>query len=142
MIKSERTPYGFRFYFISPITAEETRDWCDEVAAILDGKKRDFCVFADFQKCELFPAECKPLLEEGQTLCRDHGMVRSVVVLKDEITAMQLRIIARKTGILKWERYVSCEDNPNWQEQAMGWLLNATEPEESDKPATKRSPVR
>ena len=138
MLKSERTSYGFRFYFISPITPQETRIWTDGIAAELADRQESFHVFADFRKCELFPAECKPILEEAQTCCREHGMVRSVVVLNDEITAMQLRIVARKTGILKWERYVSCEDNSAWEDQALSWILNATEPEDSGKPAGMR----
>jgi len=129
MIKSERTSYGFRFYFISPITAEETAVWSKEVAAELASNTDEFQVFADFQQCELFPADAKPLLEKGQRCCLEHGMSRSVVVLKDNITAMQLRIVARRTGILQGERYVICEDNLNWEEQAMDWLLHAKEPE-------------
>jgi hypothetical protein len=134
MIKSEQTPYGFRFFFISPISAEETAIWSRGVASALGDSNEEFCVFADFRQCVLFPVDCKTILEEAQTCCRVHGMVRSVVVLKDEITAMQLRIVARKTGILEWERYVSCEDNPDWEDQALGWISQGIEPENPRKP--------
>jgi hypothetical protein len=55
---------------------------------------------------------------------------------------MQLRIVARRTGILQGERYVICENNPDWEKQAMDWLLEAKEPKTSTSQLGMTDPLR
>jgi hypothetical protein len=49
---------------------------------------------------------------------------------------MQFRIIAKKTGIYQWERYIFSSDNPNWEQMGMDWLLHAIDPDKKIVPTS------
>jgi hypothetical protein len=57
-------------------------------------------------------------------------MQRSVVILKDKITMMQFRGIAKETGIYEWERYIDASAVENWEQIGLDWILNAVDPDQ------------
>ncbi len=97
--------------------------------------REDYHVFVDLRNCELMPVEVKPIIEVVQTFCKQNGMQRSVLILSNEITAMQLRIVARKTGIQEWERYIDASSNPDWEQLGMNWITDGIDPEGIAKPS-------
>ncbi len=130
MITVLPTDYGFRLTFVDPITladAEEFRRQMAEGVLALEG--REFSVFADLRRCVLMPANVRNISEAVQRNCRLNGMQRSVVVVDDDVTAMQLRDIARKTGIYEYERYLVTTDDPMWERAALKWLVEAVDPD-------------
>jgi len=135
MITVEKTDYGIYLTFVSPINLEETLNFRDEFDSAVLEIKREFCVFVDMRKLTLLPVDCKPLVEEVQMIARDNGMQRSVVILSEELATMQLRLIAHKTGIRFWERYIDSSKHDNWEKLGMDWILHAIDPEESIKQA-------
>ena len=60
---------------------------------------------------------------------KEHGMSKSVVILDSGIAVLQLKRTAKESGIYDHERYLTPEDNPNWEKQAMDWLLNDIDPD-------------
>ena len=55
-------------------------------------------------------------------------MERSIVIVRDKLTAMQFRLIAQKTGIYADERYIDASLNDYWEKEALNWLLSSIEP--------------
>lgn len=136
MITWHKKDYGFHLLYSGVITVEEMTDWAEGIKSAVDEVEGGFYVFVDMRATEILPADCKDLVEELQTYCKDNGMIRSVVILNDDITAMQFRIIAKKTGISQWERYIFSFDNPDWEQMGMDWLLHAIDPDKKYLPAT------
>jgi hypothetical protein len=56
-------------------------------------------------------------------------MKRSVVIVNEQKTKDQFIQIAKNSGIYKWERYISSEENPYWEEAGMNWLLHEIDPD-------------
>jgi hypothetical protein len=130
MIIWHKTDFGYHFTFSGTITLEETIEWIDQAKeSVLQLEGKDFCVFVDMREIEILPAECKAKVEEIQKFYKKHGMNRSVIILSDEVTLMQLKLIAKKTGIYQSERYINGSSNPDGEEIAMDWILHAVDPE-------------
>ena len=56
-------------------------------------------------------------------------MKRSVVILDSQVAKMQLKRTAKESGIYVWERYLTSENNPDWEKQGMDWILNGIDPD-------------
>lgn len=129
MIKWRITDYGFHFTFSGIISVEETEEWVNEVKDSIAEIDEGFSVFADMRKAVIFPNECKALLENIQSYCRQNGMARSVVIISDDVTYKQMKLVAKKTGICKWERYINSETCPDWEKTGQNWLINGIDPD-------------
>jgi hypothetical protein len=111
------------------IDKAEMEQWLEDAKPILADIEVGFGVFVDMRDLLLLPPESQPAAKEGQILCRAEGMVRSVVILSDDITAMQFRRIAKQTGIYEWERYIDAAAEPNWKQVGEDWLVDGVDPD-------------
>lgn len=128
MITWEKEEYGFYFGFHSPVTLEDALKWADDVRRLVPEHGRPFCVFADFRTCELLPPASKLVIGEMQRFCLENGMQRSVVILNDKITVMQMALVARTSGIYDGERYIDATTVPNWEQLGLDWLIKGIDP--------------
>lgn len=128
MIKIDRKPYGYSLTFARKLSKANLDEWLKESELVLADSPKSFFVLIDMRSLELLPAEFKYIMFEGQKLYKRMGMERSVVVVADKLTALQFRLIAQKTGIFSYERYIDASTNLNWEKEALNWLLNAVEP--------------
>ncbi len=133
MINIKKQPYGYKILFSGLISLPEVENWLEESSEILEKSPEQFSVFVDMQEMEILPVECRDNMYEGQKLYKRMGMKRSVVIVRDKLTAMQFRLIAQKTGIYSDERYINASANPNWENEALDWLLNSVEPSCDDE---------
>ena len=133
MIKIEKKPYGYKIFFSGIISSLEVENWLTESSKILEKSPEKFSVFVDMQEMEILPVICQGNMYEGQKLYRKMGMERSVVIVRDRLTAMQFRLIAQKTGIYDYERYINASVNPIWGKEALDWLINSVEPSCDDE---------
>ena len=129
MYAAKRTDYGLKFTFGGLFSAEECRDWLKEATQLLDGHVGEFGVFVDMRTLAPLDAEAQEVMQEGQRLCRRHGMKRSVVILSSPVVRMQFQHIAHDTGIYEWERYIDASQTPNWEEVGFDWLLEGIDPD-------------
>ena len=104
MIKIEEQSFGYKIIFSGIITHQEVENWLDEAEQVLAKSQMHFSVFIDMQEMEILPVSCREEMYEGQKLFKRLGMDRSVVIVRDKLTAMQFRLIAQKTGIYSQER--------------------------------------
>lgn len=129
MITWQKKEYGFHFCFSSPITVDEANKWSTEVTHAVSQSRGDCFVFADLRNCGLIPSECKHIIENVQTFFCKNGLKRSVVIVSDPMTTMQMKIVARETGIREWERYIDSSSNPDWEQMGIDWIVHSIDPD-------------
>ncbi len=141
MYKIDRRDFGVHLVFSGHPRREEIEQWLAESKLILAGFEDSFGVFVDMRDLILLPPESQPTMKEGQRLYRAAGMARSVVILSNDIVAMQFMRIAKQTGIYEWERYVDASTEPNWEQVALDWIIDAEDPDrESDELEESEAP--
>lgn len=129
MLNYELTDYGVHFALSGKVTLDDIQEFSDRFHDFLDSTKGGFCVLADFKGVELISSKGKEIIAICQKDARKCGMLRSVVIVKDTVTKYQFKTIARQTGIYVWERYIDASKHKNWEELAMGWLIEAYDPD-------------
>ncbi|MFH1687709.1 MAG: hypothetical protein ABIE70_09335 [bacterium] len=132
MYSIKREPFGFHLTFAGHITADEMQRWADEFILQISRMTTSFSVFVDMRDIRIVSPDAQPPLRQGQEYARNHGMVRSVVILSDDVIRMQFRKIARQTGIIEWERYIDASVCPDWEQLGMDWILLGRDPESED----------
>ncbi len=128
MIYILKKTYGYKILKSGIISVQDVEKFQAESELNLAQNNEKFSVFVDMRKVEILPAECKDLMYKGQRLYKQMGMERSVVIVADSVTAMQLQLLAKKTEIHEFERYIDASTNQNWEEEGLGWLLHTKEP--------------
>jgi len=132
MINWKQTDFGLKFEFISPVTIAETENWRDDVFDIVPGFGGKFSVLVDMREIDLIPSECKNIIEEVQIYCKQNGLERSALILAEELTAKQLKVIANRTGIREWERYIiAAKATTDPERIAQAWVEHAVEPDKA-----------
>ena len=125
MYKIEKADFGVKLTFGGFIRAEEMQQWLDESIQFLEDIEAPYGVFVDMRTLKPLPADSQKPMFEGQQFYKQKGMNRSVVILANAITTLQFRRIARQTGIAEWERYINANQQPNFEELGLRWLVDA-----------------
>jgi hypothetical protein len=133
MYQIKKESYGPHLTFSGHIPKQEMEQWLSDSKEIIKTLPDEFVVFVDMRDMELLPPESRPIMVVGQEYYRVNGMQRSVVILKDKITKMQFKGIAKETGISEWERYIDANAEPNWEQVAMDWVLDCVDPDDKSK---------
>ncbi len=129
MYSIEKKPYGVKLIFGEFIQQPEMAEWVKESEQIIPTLSGGFGVFVDMRTLKPLPQDSQEEMEKGQKLYKQHGMVRSVVVLDNAVTTMQFKRIAKKTGIYEWERYIDASATPNWEKAGEDWIVKAEDPD-------------
>ncbi len=129
MYKIERTDYGVKLTFGGTIERAEMAAWVAESEKSLVGMPAQFGVFVDMRTLHPLSKEAEAEMEKGQKLFKAKGMIRSAVILEKSITTLQFKRIAKETGIYQWERYISAENNPQWEEKGLRWITKGVDPD-------------
>ncbi len=128
MYTIQQSAWGYNLIFAGVVTKEDMLKWKEESVEILKtNTKKDFGVMVNMTNMKLLQPEVKVILEEGQRLYKEAGMFRSVVILDFVMATMQLKSIAKESGINSNERYID-GTNPNWAKMALQWVEKGIEP--------------
>jgi hypothetical protein len=133
MWKIEHREYGVHLTFSGHIKEAEMEAWLEASKKELAKLEPPFGVFVDMRDMILLPPESQPAMQAGQRYYREQGMVRSVVILQDDVLAMQFQRIAKKTGIYEWERYIDASNEPNWEQAGLDWIIDAIDPDQNGR---------
>lgn len=129
MYKVEKKDYGIRLTFGGFMDVNEMTQWVADFKPVVDEAGDNFGVFVDMRDLKPISPNAQVPMREGQTYARENGMVRSVVIVDNDITLMQFKRIAKRTGIYEWERYLSAEDEPNWEKRGLDWIVSSIDPD-------------
>lgn len=128
MYKIENKPYGYKLTFSGIINRNELSQWQSEFKKSIDKGPGAFYVFVDMREMELLPVDSQETMHQGQMYAKEKGMQRSVVIFSSDITSMQFKLIAKKTGIYSEERYIDAMTDPDWEKNGLDWILSGIEP--------------
>lgn len=129
MFSIERRDFGFSLVFEGFISEEEMSAWLDRVKLELASSQGSFGVLVDMRGMKALPPAAKEVIAEGQRLFKRKGMARSAVALASRIVAIQFKSIAQETGIYEWERYIDASARGDWEAVALGWIVDAIDPD-------------
>ena len=129
MFRIEKTNYGFLLTFESFMSKEEVQNWYNEASKHLENNNSEFFVFVDMRHLIPLLPDAQQIMEKGQKVFKQKGMLRSAVVVKDKITKMQFIRLAKQTGIYHYEIYIDASNDKNWKQTAENWLLHSIDPE-------------
>lgn len=135
MYKVEKKNYGVKFSFEGTISADEMTAWGKEMKAILPSLGSEFGVFGDMRTLAPLDKEAKKGLEDIQRLYKQKGLARSVLILSSAVQKMQLKRLARESGVDKWERYVDASTDTNWNKTGEEWIVKSVDPDRTPTPA-------
>ena len=129
MYSIQKTSYGYKLSFSGFINADEMAKWVSDSKSKLTSQTGKFGVFVDLRELKPLPPDAQNHMQEGQKLFKDKGMERSVVILKDTLTTMQFKRIAKETGIYNWERYIDTSKIDNWEKVGLDWISKGIDPD-------------
>ena len=129
MYRIEKTAYGYRLTFSGFIQAAEMEQWVEDSRRALAAAPEKFGVLVDMRTLKPLTADAQAVMQEGQELYKQKGMVRSAVVVDSAVTRMQFQRIAKASGIYQWERYIDGSSVENWEQVATDWITKAIDPD-------------
>jgi hypothetical protein len=132
MYAIESTAYGFRLTFSGNMDVDEFERWLVDASRMLASALAKFGVLIDMRFVGTLPPKCQDTLIRGQRAFRARGLERSAVVASKGYVTTQLKIIALMSGIYEGERYLDATVRPNWESEALAWIVSGRE---SDQPA-------
>jgi hypothetical protein len=135
MYTMERTSYGLFIEVRDTLSKADAEQWVEDLKAAITDINGEFGAFADLRKVLLLSPESKDAVQAGEIHARKHGLVRSVIILSDEVTALQMKGIARLSGIYEWERYIDASAVENWEQIGLDWVIHGIDPDEKSQDA-------
>ncbi len=130
MYKIERKTSGYLLTFGGVITKDEMKNWVTESkAALAKEASTSFGVIVDMRTLAPLPPDTQELMVGGQQLYKQKGLKRSVVVVNNNVTAMQFKRLAKDSGIYQWERYIDASSTSNWTNVAVSWVRDGIDPD-------------
>jgi hypothetical protein len=133
----EKTPYGIRTSHSGFATTAEATQWLADCKRAL-GEPHSFGQLVDLRGQKANSPETNEIIQRHMKWIRGHGLVRSAVVLSSAVTALQIKRLAKETGMYDFERYFSPETDPDWEQKALDWIEKGVDPDFS-RP-TQRAP--
>ncbi len=132
MYRIEDADFGYKLTFGGFIREAEMEQWLDESKTMLANAPDEFCVFVDMRSLMPLPHESELFMREGQRFYKEKGMLRSVVILDNTVTAMQFKRIAQEeSGIYAGERYIDASQTPDWEKVGVVWLMDQVDPDKN-----------
>jgi hypothetical protein len=123
----EETRYGYKVTLRDSFDPESMMSLLNTVRSTVR-RREDFGVVIDLRQAPAFPAEAQEVLRSCFDTFRGAGMGRQAVVLNSAIAGLQARRLSREAGIGECSRYLDVSANPEWERQALDWVILGAEP--------------
>ena len=128
MYTVEIQPYGYHHRISGRVTAAEIKAATESSKHLLSTGPKNFGVLVDMRGFKVMLPEEQRLATEIMALYKKMGMSCSVVILDNAIATLQLKRLAKESGIDRWECYIDSSVDPNWEAKALAWLTDGAEP--------------
>ena len=129
MYKIEEKDYGYKLTFGEMIHIDEMKNWVADSKEKLTNSSSEFGIFVDMQTLKPLDDETQEMMQSGQKLYKEKGMLRSVVIISKSLLKMQFERLAKESGIYEWERYIDSSSNPNWEQDGIDWISKEVDPD-------------
>lgn len=132
MFTIETTSYGIKVRREGFPADEESRELLTQYLKALENAKRSMKAFGhmfDLRGFKPGGPETQEIIKTIMQKFKEAGGVRSGVILDSPIAVMQIRRLARESGIYAWERYVDPETHPDFEQKAIAWIEYGEDPD-------------
>ncbi len=126
--QTQSTPYGYRSTISDVLPEAEAKAWFEDVKRAV-GTRSNFGQLIDLRRQKAYGPETNAIIQEAMTYVRARGMQRSAVVLASAVTALQIKRLAKETGMYAYERYIDASADPNWEQTALAWIERGVDPD-------------
>lgn len=124
----ETTNYGMRLAFKGFPQPEEVAQMNSDVERAIKSLPDGFGVMVDMRANRAFSTEAAEMMKGQIDNCRDFGMKRGAVILQSAIMTLQAKRLAVETGIDQMMRFIDASSHSDWEDRAIKWLEQGTEP--------------
>ncbi|XXF79031.1 hypothetical protein P2318_04555 [Myxococcaceae bacterium GXIMD 01537] len=138
MAQNVKTAYGFRVNAPGFLSLAETRAWFEDLKRLVGDSGRPFGLLVDIRSQRANPPESQEVIKEAMAWMKNAGLVRSAVVLDSAVAKLQTTRLAKTSGVYAWERYVDASKGTDWEQRALGWIVNGVDPDLAE-PAAKQT---
>lgn len=129
MYQVKETEYGLYLKITGSVSLEDSKTVLSELRQIFHKRESGICGLADLHEMELLSAETQAVCVEIQQMCIKFGVKRIAVILGNSAVAYQFKRLSLQSGIRDYERYLDASSDPDWEEKAMAWVIDGTDPE-------------
>jgi len=122
MYKIEKEKWGFTLTFGGTLNKEDLDRWFKESEQALTTCTGAFGVIVDLRTLKPLPLDVQAVAVQCQGLYKKAGMKRSAVILSSPLMTMQLKRLAKESGIHAFECFIDASNDAHWQKHAADWV--------------------
>lgn len=128
MYKIERKNYGVKITFSGFVKEEEMLVYKKEFRAMLDQLPEKFGIFSDMREMKPMPPESQKIFNANPELVTGR-LTRSATIVNSALVKIQSKRMVEEWKVSDSKRYIDASKTSNWEEVAVDWIVNGTEPE-------------
>ena len=98
--------------------------WQDEMIELLEEIHGPFGMLVDIRGLTKFHEDAVPHLAACQKACKRKGLERAATIVNGAHEVARREKVAQSSGVARWEHYFDGLDNPDWESDAMAWILD------------------
>ncbi len=132
MYSIQVTGFGLKLRTEGSLTDAEGDDWVKLYLQKLDEvvrRGKPFGQYVDMRGAKLLPPDFQKKLTVTMAKFKESGGARSVVIMDTSTGAMQIRRLARESGVYSYERYLDAETTPNFERVGLAWIIDGKDPD-------------
>lgn len=132
MYSIEVAGYGLKLRTEGALEGEDAKAWAALYQQKLQevvSRGRPFGQYVDMRGGKLLSPETQALVGREMARFKELGGQRSAGVLDNAIGAMQIKRLARESGIHTWQKYVDAETTPDFERVALAWVVDGIDPD-------------
>lgn len=130
----EKTNYGFKVSVSGYFSLDAAKEWWQDYLVIIEQVKshwgRDFGQFVDLRGFKPGDEEAQKYITSGMELFKKSGGGRSIVLFDSPIGAMQVKRLAKESGIYQWARFIDFQTHPTFEVVVEQWLVHGQDPDQ------------
>ena len=131
MHKIERMQYGFRITNSGQLNIEEAEELKCELLQTLSNYGKPFCLLIDIRGLVPVSSDVMDAMRDLQRACCEMSLERVAIVVASPVLRGQAAQVSFDAGSSKHDRVIDASKVPDWEEQAIAWLVHGVEPSQS-----------
>lgn len=131
MHRIDTTNYGFRITSSGQLDIEEAEEFKCELLQTLSNYGKPFGLLIDIRELIPVSAEVLDAMRNMQKACREMSLERVAIVVASPVLKGQATQVSFDAKTAQQDRIIDASKVPDWEEQAIAWLVHGVEPTQS-----------
>lgn len=139
LYRIDRTDYGVKVTAGGVNPAEEIACYLVDIKKMADSITGRFCIYYDLRSISPFDEKGKAQARKSNDFIKAYNVIRTVSVTSNPAAKTQLQQLTYESSLEDRKRYIDASSNPDWELDALGWILHGIDPEK--KATTDSMPI-